>query len=515
MKFLTTAMAMLLALLFTACLNAQAQFKQIAEGVPFEEPEDGVSKVVQMKNGNTFYLHLTKKEGIDLRIYDPQHTQTAATSITPSFGKLKAGTLQSFFEIKSDVVLFISEFEDNAPILYRLLFDGSTGKLKEEKTIAKLKRHGGMLATGLIDAFNVKRDLVGENYVVEIYNVFEDDKDKRTEIIQYDDNNNETNRTFLVTGNDDDYKFFVYMDMAVINAGKVAVFLYNGKEKYFYNTKKGKMVMALIDKKLNKVTYTDVDLPEKIKFSRCNAQYNAKTKKVYLMLLELNEKDRDNYNQYLTKINTETNQMQTSLVIDADDKLNDKYKEQFSKRSDYMGIYRTFFVNDDESYTIIYEEEYSNTSASGFGINKSYTTYTLGKIMVMNYNSKGEVVSGYIVPKSFNDNTFSYFKSFLYLDAGKNKYMMINDTERNNDVKKDKYVTITGVSECDAFFYNLTGDNIVPKRDYIFGSNADGHNLCFFRVSNYNKATNTLVTLKLNKKSPGDKYVKLVWLQPQ
>ena len=66
-----------------------AQFKVLSESSTFDEPEDVVSRIIQMKNGNTFYVHLTQKEGIDFRIYDPSHRQTVVSSVTPSFGKLR------------------------------------------------------------------------------------------------------------------------------------------------------------------------------------------------------------------------------------------------------------------------------------------------------------------------------------------------------------------------------------------------------------------------------------------
>jgi len=157
---------LILAVLCILSLPVQAQFKLIAESSTFEEPEDGVSRIIQMKNGNTFYIHLTVKEGIDLRVYDPGHKEIVSNSVIPSFGKLKAGEFQNVFEVKGNIVLFVSEYQDNAPLLYRLIFDGSTGKLKEDKLIAQCKRHGGMLATSLIDAFNIKKAVIGESYAV-------------------------------------------------------------------------------------------------------------------------------------------------------------------------------------------------------------------------------------------------------------------------------------------------------------------------------------------------------------
>ena len=76
-------------------LTTFSQFKTIAESTTFEEPEKGVSRIIQMKNGNTFYIHITEKEGIDLRIYNPSHIQTTVTSIPSSSGRLKAGEFQA------------------------------------------------------------------------------------------------------------------------------------------------------------------------------------------------------------------------------------------------------------------------------------------------------------------------------------------------------------------------------------------------------------------------------------
>jgi hypothetical protein len=234
-------------------------------------------------------------------------------------------------------------------------------------------------------------------------------------------------------------------------------------------------------------------------------------------LLELDEKDRGNYDHYLVKINTETNAMETKLVTDVDEKLNARYKERFSVKKDYVAMYRSLLVKEDGSYSIIYEERYSeSTPATGFGMNKQGTTiFYSGKIMIMDYNSKDEVVSGYVVPKLYNENNYSQYKAPLYIDNGKNRYIAINDTERNNDVKKDKYVAIVGVSDCDAFLYNLNGDDIVPKRTSFFSVGDAGRNLASFKISDYDPATNTLVTLKLNKKSPANKAVSVVWMQLQ
>lgn len=74
-------------LLITFCITStvQAQFKQMSEGPQFEEPVDGFAKILQLKNGNTFYAHVTMKNGINIRIYNANHTETKATTIQTSY----------------------------------------------------------------------------------------------------------------------------------------------------------------------------------------------------------------------------------------------------------------------------------------------------------------------------------------------------------------------------------------------------------------------------------------------
>ncbi|MBS1689693.1 MAG: hypothetical protein JSS96_13275, partial [Bacteroidetes bacterium] len=48
----------------------------------FDEPEDGWNKLIQMKNGNTLFFHFTKKEGIDVTVYDKSRNQVATKEIT-------------------------------------------------------------------------------------------------------------------------------------------------------------------------------------------------------------------------------------------------------------------------------------------------------------------------------------------------------------------------------------------------------------------------------------------------
>lgn len=112
-----------------------AQFKIIAEGNRFEEPEDGYTKILQFKKGNTLFFNITFKDGIYITPYSETHKEKPQVHIEePIYGKLasKAPTtfIEGLYEISGDAVLFVSKVESRKTSLYRLIIDGNTGNLK-------------------------------------------------------------------------------------------------------------------------------------------------------------------------------------------------------------------------------------------------------------------------------------------------------------------------------------------------------------------------------------------------
>ena len=126
-------------LLILLCSLAKAQFVQIAVGPVFPDPIPGFSKILQMKNGNTMFLHINPDTAWNIHVYEAQYKAKTETSIEPAFGKLKNGSIEGIFEISGDAVVMISDVSESAILLYRLIIDGTNGKLKEEKQIASLK----------------------------------------------------------------------------------------------------------------------------------------------------------------------------------------------------------------------------------------------------------------------------------------------------------------------------------------------------------------------------------------
>ncbi len=117
-----------------------AQFKTLAESPLFKEPETGHAKLLQLKNGNTAYLHVSNKNGINLTIFSPEHRQIAQKHHTPSFKKLNGGRVNAIFEAGGSITMLISEVDSRQPVLYRLIFDGATGNLEREEKVAEAEQ---------------------------------------------------------------------------------------------------------------------------------------------------------------------------------------------------------------------------------------------------------------------------------------------------------------------------------------------------------------------------------------
>ena len=520
--------------------TVKAQFKQIAEGPSFKEPEEGFAKVLQLKNGNTMFLDISLKEGIAVHMYNPAHHETAITQVDPSYGKIsRGGNIKGAFEINGDVVLMVSSLDSRTPTLYRIIIDGKTGMLKDDTKIGELNKismmQGYSAAFGgvPIPDFFVRKDPNSDNYAVVLFNSFESDRSKRIEIVSYGANNKEISRAYFASP-DEKYKYLKYIDMAVIGSDKVCVLAYG------YNTKhsggeESELILANLDKGAKTVSYTELGLSQDLVVYVGITRYNPVVKSVILSAVVKQKGGKDEYGSVIAFINPFEKKINKLNNISPSNRIN----MYASSKKGFRGLPQNIFVNQDGTFTVVYEEMETSTRAN-YGVtiaSSGNSSTTLGDMAVVNYSKTGEPINDFIIRKSHilsktlldpfyhslregsaqELNSGNQFKSFAYLDGISKSFILFNDTERNNEKQEQgSVVSIQGVSDCDGFYYGLTGANAVPKRDYVFG-NAAGkrdHNLGLFSISDYDRRNNVYVTLELSKES-GKKEVKVVWLQPQ
>lgn len=519
-----------LCLLICVQTPLSAQFKPIAESTEFEEPDEGFTRVLQLKNGCTMFFHVTIKSGISVRLFDEKYKGKPARNIQPSFGKLKKARVDGIFEINGDATLLVSELEGKSPVLYRLIIDGATGKLKKEEKLAELEKLGFLRKRVTLTSiwgvpdFKVAKDPHSDNYAVFIYRASES-ASKRMEIIHYGADHNELNRAYFSMLNDK-YKYLNFFDIAVLGSDKVVILAsVNDEGRYvFASLRKGQYIFSI----------EELNIPVNREPVSGILKYNQVTKKMMALVYQkTTEKRSHKYYTSLTAVDLNSNKMDNVVKIQAAT-IDQKNKEIFGKKNDFEGIPQNLCINADGSCSVMLEEiEYIETRSSSGSVRLHSM---LGNIGVIHFDQQGKELGSYLVPKrqyipgswlplfyvalrgTAGQELFwaDQYKSFGYISTPDKNYLLLNDVDENGkQLKKGKVTTIRAVTSCDLFGYPLEGNEVVPSRKMVFGEagKKDGHDLGVILGADYMTSFNRYAALKLEIRGRRKK-VKVVWLQP-
>lgn len=521
-----------LLLLSTTLINAQ--FKKIAEGPEFDEPQSGYTRIIQMKNGNTVFFRVTLKEGIDIRIYDANHKEKVSTNIEPGYEKLpKGASISGAFAINDDIVILISSYADKAPALYRLIIDGRNGRLKKEDIVRELTKlnmgqgYALMFSKNLsMPGFYAHSSLSGNCYAVAAFNTFESDRNKRIEIIVYGADHRLISRAFYASPAEK-YKYLDYLDMEVLDDERVSL-LVNGYNTRASGGKASEILLGDLAKGSKAIEFNELNLPKDSVAHVGSVKYNPITQKMIVVVCLREKENAKTVYSYLTIVDPVTHKAEITGPAELSDKIYGKNYGWFKKKGDYTGILREIYINDDGGFSITYEEQAIVTTQTTYGSN----TYTnshleLNNIAIGVYNKTGEMISTFLVPKgNWIEQEFMYsasygfgnqYKRFTYINGGGKNYILLNDTERNiAKIEKDREpIKIVGISDCDAFYLPLSGTELIPGRAYLFGQpeNRKEHKIAALGISSYDRINNVFVTL-LAMPEGRNKQAKLVWMKP-
>jgi hypothetical protein len=397
--------------------------------------------------------------------------------------------------------------------------------------------------------FIVRKDPFSENYVVANFNTFVSESDKRVEVIHYNNQHNEISRSFLSTP-ENKYKYVNILDVCVRGDKEAFALIYaytTGKGK----NRTGELMLANFKNNSENVDYTSLDLNEGVVPTDGIVKYNNVTEKLHVVTqVELTMKvtfksimmnDQNSYyaiNHYI--IDPIIKKAYTSDDVDLSN-VNGKFKELFGNKKNYSGVLQNFYINDDGGYTFLFEGLLITIIQRN---NSTSTTYQLGDIAVLSFDTKSNLKSSTLIPKNqmLNNSIMTggggytasplyhykrdftaqwlkggnQFKSFAYLNGKTKNYVLVNDIDENEElIAKGKCKTIQGVGECDGFAFETKTNAILPSRNFVFGKPKEKkeHNMAIFSVSDYDRDNNVYATLKLEIDGR-DRKVKVVWLQP-
>jgi len=522
-----------LALLLFVSIASGAQLKVIAESPSFSEPEHGYAQVVMLKNGNTAYLRVTPKDGIDVKIYDAQFKEIAAKTLEPNYGKLKGLAFRGAYDINNEICVFVSEVEDAKPTLYQIRINAQSGDLIAVKTLAtldELKMSQGYAAAfgGVpLPAIYTYVDKESGHFAAVRFNTFVDERTQRVELIQYAPDGSEKHRNFL-SSSEAKYKYTEIFDVALRGADAYALL-------YGYNTPSSggaanELLLATI--KDGTVSYKNIGKAFVRKINSGILQYNSVTGNLVFLTTERTGvknlgmgRTVETFSVSLNVINPASGEVIKTIPF-RQSGLNMKYRKVFGD-NEFRAMVNAMNVNADGSISVLveHEEDIVRTNLQTGG---SRSTTVLGSAGVLTFSEDGKEISSSLIPKQqtlanvmFNPsvagscflNGGNQFKSVFYVNSKNKTYVLMNDVEENAElIAKGKLVNVRGLGDCDAWVYDLS-TNIssalpIPSRTIMFPKERNkDRSLGLFAASDFNSKTGVLATIKVEKGNAS-----IVWL---
>ncbi|NSL85300.1 hypothetical protein ECE50_000550 [Chitinophaga sp. Mgbs1] len=484
--------------LLLACLSALTMMNAAAQpaanekpaverSTPFDEPENGASRLLLMKNGNTLFFTFTRKKGINVTVYTPAHQALPLINSRVSSWKNKkmgAAKLEGFFEMNGQAVVFLQQYVHRKPCLYRFLFDGKTGKLVEEKLIGDLPRisfgQGYAIAFGgmKMPDFSVKKDPLSDYYAVTMLNSRAHETGERLRVIHFGPDHKIINDGYFDTpaGN---YKYINLADMHVNGSKSVflAAFAYNTRAS---GGKDSRFAIGILPAGSNTFKSALLDHTDDLKLRNAALKFNPADSNIYLLTTVYPKSpgaeaimSRDNSIKLalmMNVVNPQTLALKRHYFVKHP--MLDKYAQEHLKyKKKYQGVIQDFNLNADGSVQLLMEEMdvivHTYTSTSGSGASSTSTTVTtrLGEIGISQLSPAGKETGGYAIAKAqearvaldifdlnkrnqsnwnfrgkgITGNNLSGFYSYDFFRANQKDYIIYNDYAINKENDNENY----------------------------------------------------------------------------
>lgn len=517
-------------LLLVSAAIANAQFMKFAEGPVFPVPGQGFVKLLQLKDYSTMYFHVSA-DTIRVQVYEPKYRAKTEEAIVPSYGKLEAGSVTGIFEVNGDAVLMIADSKKSGTELYRLVVDGKTGKLKEEKQLASLKKNSSKKNTkptvSETAEVAVRKDLFSDNYAIAMFRPFESDTSKRVEMVLYNKDNKEINRGTYVAPTEK-YKYIRFLDM-IITGEKISGILYVYNIDPVTNAKTGELILATLNKGQNSIAFTELDYSNDLQLENGVARFDPESKRVLLVTYAKVNSETDKYKTMGGYLDLDQKKLVSNEALGFSDKFKTKYADATGNKSGYAGIPQNVLMQADGLFNVVYEEvETYSKDADKYTVIRNPAVATYNRDLQVQDNAfvmADQVLQGVTLGtfyQSERDLSGQYllnsneFKSSYYINDGHNSFILFNDRDENmRNAGSGKTAQFKTMDDADAFYVGIKGSEVLPMHKYMFGKPAEGenHHPVIFNVSDYDRANNILVTLFWDKAGTHPGY-KLVWLQP-
>ncbi len=520
MKFLKTLFALLLAVASVSTTLYAQQF-HIEKSDVFEEPGPGWAQLLQLRNGNTFLLHATEKNGIDVTVYDKNRKLVAQKNLGSELWdphSMEDIRQYDLYEINGAPVLFLLQRDGKVNSMFRIQLDPSDGSVrKEEKVASLLGLFGEKYAVGFgLSGIHVVKDPESDCYALILVNTDNGSYSQQASVMHFDGAHTLLNKAdFKIVGAS--FRHSLYKTAAV--DGNKCVYLvssgYYDKIRFLPSSltfdEDCKVVLSKL--KVTDKAFTSKVMKVNIPFRDVNAQllYNKNTDRLQLRIRTLEESKFKRTAQTTTRyylslisyFDPETLDI-TYIAPLAARKVAEYAQSHIGSDYSYSGVPKKMTINIDKTTSVLMEESYSGQGRAG-----------LGAIGVSILSDTGAEISGYAISKkqvTYNNIDNRRFMSYDYVSIPNGNYVIFNDAASN--IEKDESDAgrrkVAAASLTNAVAYKLSENNI--DRMYLFGAPKDNSSVfCYTDGTDFDKTTRVYATVMVER-TGREKQARIAWV---
>ncbi|RAJ79253.1 hypothetical protein CLV59_106314 [Chitinophaga dinghuensis] len=539
MKYISSLLALILC--YTLAVNGQNP--TVALSNEFEQPGDGWDKLLQLKNGNTCYLHFSRTTGLEVRMYDRKRVQTSMDTVHSQLwnsSDLENTEIDAIYQINGQPVIFLQQLVKDIPEVFRLVLDENTGKLLKEDKLGELPsvRNRTMFAQNNEASHDcyVEKDQRSDYYAVALFSGTEiqpgENEQRRIFVYHFSPEHQLINTGYFYM-QDATFSYFSYIHMAVDGERKVymATTGFNGKRKS--GNAQSKVVFSMLCR--DSTAFAHNVIPYSFNYNQVSGLVKVVPafKEIRLLLHVPSERGSSNSGT-LMNIFTEDGKLRKHPVLSYPE-LSRNVEMNLNYKDNYNGIPQNWIMNNDGSSTLMLENLsyfkqgnnqimnlHTNMGDAGVAeldtLGKEDATWSLGKYQVItgtcqpffqHRRSKSEWsfrnkiaalnLSTYVSYDfvNFPDLTFVLFNDYLqYLDTG-----------GGDKTKKPlKFAD-------DANFVCYRYYNKKIERMYLFGQpEVSKRYACMLGASDYNERSRVYATVMLSRIGTNKKAA-IAWIQ--
>ncbi|WPV68147.1 hypothetical protein [Chitinophaga sp. LS1] len=557
----TLVIALLSILLPNLSAFSQENKPQISKSDAFEEPENGASRILSMKNGNTLLFHFTPKKGIYVTVFDAKHHIKATTRNKVDGWKAKAlrtCSLKGYFEINGQPVFFLTHKERKNTELCRLIFNTQTGGLTKKDVLAEVPGvdytdfYGTEHLPTEANLFEVAKDPNSDNYAVAAFRP--EEAHRKIAVMHFNRNNKEINKAYFELPKSR-YNYLISLNLNVM--GDQSVFL----SAYAYSVaskrvESSKILTGILRNGKKSFDYQFLDYTDGYQNVFSVVKYHPTDSSLYLLtamdartsahpaIMDL-KGPADSYALEMSVIDPVSLNVKKHYLVEHP-VLSKYVSDHLHPKDAYFAAIQDFRINDDNTITYLFERLSNRTvttnsttvDAKGHFSSTThvYITGHFGDIGIMKADNDGKELQSFAIAKNQTDGAYtSIFNQYhrqqddwrfrtkgryyttpdFYSYDMMAGYVIYNDYPENIDTKNEETKSkenMHAVSESNTVLASFDGNKVT--KTYLFGkpnNTKENSNFCQLTMNTHVNDGKTLVTMMIEKRGR-EKKAYLVWV---